>query len=79
MMTPEQRELVEESLRMLVAHEPFKRFMNGLDEMREKAIEDCCRMDVVENPYKVASMIGAISSLTDIKNLVAEFEQKHLE
>ena len=46
--------------------------MDGIAELREQAIRDACRLDVVENIGKVALLLGTVGAMTDIQDLVAE-------
>jgi hypothetical protein len=72
-MTPEEkRALLDESIKLLSNHDPFIRFMDGIAELREQAIRDACRLDVVENIGKVALLLGTVGAMTDIQDLVAE-------
>lgn len=68
----EKRELLQHSLKLLATHDPFLQFMQALDSLREGAIADACRMDVVENPGKISASLGEIRAYNDIKALVSE-------
>lgn len=73
------RELLAESLKLLATHEPFIQFMDALKQLREGAVIDACRMDVVENPGKTAAALGEIRCYTDIIALVDESSRKILD
>lgn len=66
------RELLQESLRLLVTHDPFLKFMEALEGLRESAIADACRIDVVDNQGKVMAALGEVRSYNDLKALVSE-------
>lgn len=75
----EKRRILAESLKLLTGHEPFLRFMDGLQELREAAVRDACRNDVVDNTGRVFAALGEIRAYTDIQNLVSEYAQKPLD
>lgn len=79
-MTPsEQRAALAESLKMLASHEPFQRFMEQIDALREAVIRDSFHEDVVANPNKIAACLGEVRCYTTIKDLVAEFRATNVD
>jgi hypothetical protein len=79
MSLDERRSALRESIRILATHEPFLRFMEEIERMREAALRDACRNDVVENLGRVAASLGEIRCYTDIKDMVADFSSKSLD
>lgn len=75
----EKRAYLSESIKLLTTHEPFQRFMDGVVQLQLSAIRDSVRMDVVDNPYKVAAALGEVRAYLDIQDMVMEFSQKSLE
>lgn len=75
----EKRALISDSIGLLSTHEPFRVFMDALAQMRDSAIADAVRVDIVGNPYAASASLGEIRSYLDIFALVAEHEKKFLE
>ena len=75
----EKRAILDQSLTMLAKHEPFLQFMDAVKELKNKAIEDSVRLDVVDDFGKVASCLGEVRTYLDIENLVSEYAQKSLD
>ena len=53
--------------------------MDAIRELKNKAIEDSCRLDVVDDFGKIASCLGEVRTYLDIENLVSEYAQKSLD
>lgn len=75
----EKREFLAESIRLLSTHEPFKQFMASLGQLRDSAIQDAVRNDVVGNPQTMAAALGEVRTYLDIFALVEEHAPKELE
>ena len=73
------RERLAETIKLLATHEPFRAFMHELGNMRDMAIQDACRNEVLDNPTKIAASMGEIRAYLDICALVDEFTPKNLE
>jgi len=75
----QKRAILEESMRLLATHEPFMRFMEAMETLREGAIADACRNDVVDNQGRVMAALGEVRAYNDIKSLYTEYLSKPVE
>jgi len=75
----EKRAVLAESIKLLSTHDPFLRFLEGVKELRENAVQDMCRLEVVRDTNSLLSLIGEVRCYTDIQALVDEHKPKELD
>ena len=75
----EKLEALEESLRQLANHEPFKLFTTAIEELKEQAVFYGSSREAMTTPMEAARAMGEVAAYRDILALISEHRPKPID